>query len=53
MDLPAYEAPAEPDRAPRDNRILAEPATPAACARDYADAAKVRAEIDKQQKRTR
>ncbi|MFE5514477.1 hypothetical protein ACFQ9J_28480 [Streptomyces sp. NPDC056529] len=53
MDLPTYEPAPEPDRTPRDNPIFSEPATVAACAREYADAARIRAEIDKQQKRTR
>ncbi|MER7908278.1 hypothetical protein [Streptomyces sp. NPDC096068] len=53
MDLPAYEPPAEPDRTPRDNPLFTETATVDACARDYEAAARVRAEIDKQQKRTR
>ncbi|MFF8839593.1 hypothetical protein [Streptomyces sp. NPDC015130] len=48
MNTPTYEPPAEPDRTPQPNAILAEPATPAACARDYADAAPIRATIDKQ-----
>ncbi|MFE6225462.1 hypothetical protein [Streptomyces sp. NPDC057854] len=50
MDTPTYEPPAEPDRTPRPNPILAEPATPAACARDYEAAAAIRATIDKQQR---
>ncbi|MGW9437957.1 hypothetical protein [Streptomyces sp. NPDC055607] len=53
MDLPAYERPAEPDRTPRPNTIIDTPATAAACTRDYEAATRVRAEIDKQQKRTR
>ncbi|GGW15781.1 hypothetical protein GCM10018980_51590 [Streptomyces capoamus] len=32
----------EPDRTPQPNPIIAEPATPTACQRDYADAADVR-----------
>ncbi|MFE1349829.1 hypothetical protein [Streptomyces sp. NPDC058757] len=51
MDLPDYEPPAEPDRTPRPSVILSEPATPAACAADYAAAGPVRAELDKQQRR--
>ncbi|GGR37831.1 hypothetical protein GCM10010497_45880 [Streptomyces cinereoruber] len=49
-DLLAYEPEPtpEPDRTPRDNRIVTAPATPAACAADYADGARVRAELDKQ-----
>ncbi|WP_432114039.1 hypothetical protein [Streptomyces sp. S1] len=54
-DLLAYEPEPtpEPDRTPRDNRIVNAPATPAACAADYAGAARVRAELDKQQRRAR
>lgn len=33
---------------PQENRILAEPATAAACAADYAGAADVRARMDQQ-----
>ncbi|MFI9154516.1 hypothetical protein [Streptomyces sp. NPDC053367] len=36
------------DRAPRTNQILAEPATVAACQRDYAQAADVREVMDAQ-----
>ena len=50
MDTPTYEPPAEPDRTPRANTILAEPATPAACTRDYESAAAVRATISKQER---
>ncbi|MFF7610726.1 hypothetical protein [Streptomyces lavendulae] len=38
----------EPDRTPRPNVVLAEPATVAACRRDYEDAADVRAVLAKQ-----
>lgn len=38
----------EPDRAPRANTVLAEPATVAACRRDYEDAADIRAVLAKQ-----
>ncbi|MEW1638633.1 hypothetical protein AB0469_31815 [Streptomyces sp. NPDC093801] len=38
----------EPDRTPRENSVLSEPATVDACARDYADAADVRATLSKQ-----
>lgn len=48
MDTPTYEPPAEPDRTPRPSQLFAEPATPAACTRDYENAAAVRATIDKQ-----
>jgi hypothetical protein len=45
---PAAQAP-EPDRTPRSNRILDEPATLARCAEDYASAAPTRAAAVKQQ----
>ena len=51
MDTPVYDPPAEPDRTPRASTIIDEPATPAACARDYEAAGAVRAELDKQQRR--
>ena len=51
MDTPTYEPPAEPDRTPRPNAIVDAPATPAACAADYATAGRVRAEMDKQDAR--
>jgi hypothetical protein len=38
----------EPDRTPRENTILAEPATVEACRRDYEAAADVRALLAKQ-----
>ncbi|MEU9000517.1 hypothetical protein [Streptomyces sp. NPDC048551] len=38
----------EPDRTPRENTVLAEPATVDACARDYAAAPDVRAVLAKQ-----
>lgn len=50
MDLPEYEPPADPDYTPRPNPIFSEPATPAACARDYDAAAHVRATLDKQER---
>ncbi|MES9804940.1 hypothetical protein [Streptomyces cinereoruber] len=50
MDLPTYEPPAEPDRTPRPNPIIDTPATVDACTRDYENAARVRAELDKQQR---
>jgi hypothetical protein len=53
METPTYEPPAEPDRTPRPSTILAEPATHAACARDYEAASAVRATIDKQNRSTR
>jgi hypothetical protein len=40
----------QPDRTPRTNQILAEPATPAACQRDYQQAADVRQRMDQQAK---
>ncbi|MFE0699138.1 hypothetical protein [Streptomyces sp. NPDC058872] len=50
MDTPTYEPAPEPDRAPRSNRIVDAPATPAACAEDYAAAPDVRATLDKQRR---
>jgi hypothetical protein len=38
----------ERDLTPRPNQILAEPATPAACQRDYTAGADVRARMDQQ-----
>jgi hypothetical protein len=38
----------EPDRTPRPNQILAEPATVQACQQDYADSADVRERLDEQ-----
>jgi hypothetical protein len=38
------------DLTPRPNPILAEPATPEACAADYAQAAEVRRVMDQQQR---
>jgi hypothetical protein len=40
-------------RTPRENRIVAEPATPTACRRDYENGADVRATAARQQARTR
>lgn len=37
----------------RENPILAEPATPTACRRDYEAGAEVRATVDRQQQRTK
>ncbi|MBP2583011.1 hypothetical protein J3A78_003489 [Streptomyces sp. PvR006] len=51
MDTPTYDPPAEPDRTPRPSTIIDAPATLADCAQDYADAAPVRATLDKQQRR--
>ncbi|AAR29713.1 hypothetical protein VWBp23 [Streptomyces phage VWB] len=48
MDTPTYEPNVEPDRTPRPSPIVDAPATPAACAEDYADAAGVRLALDKQ-----
>lgn len=45
---PAPETPPEPDRTPRPSQVLAEPATPAACTRDYEAAADVRQTMDRQ-----
>jgi hypothetical protein len=42
---------AEPDRTPQPNQILSEPATPQACAEDYANGADVRAQMAKQEAR--
>lgn len=53
MDTPTYEPAPEPDRTPRPSTILAEPATHAACARDYENAAPIRATLDKQNRSTR
>ncbi|WP_150236135.1 hypothetical protein [Streptomyces filamentosus] len=39
MDTPTYDAPPEPDYTPRANPIIDAPATHAACARDYENAA--------------
>ena len=39
---PAYTPAEEPDRAPRPNRTVAEPATIQACQADYADSADIR-----------
>ena len=50
MDTPTYEPAPEPDRTPRANTIVTEPATHAACARDYESAASVRATISKQER---
>ncbi|MEU0317225.1 hypothetical protein [Nocardioides sp. NPDC006273] len=50
MDTPTYDPPAEPDRTPRANTIVDAPATHAACAREYAEAAAVRATISKQER---
>ncbi|MEU6597883.1 hypothetical protein [Streptomyces flaveolus] len=43
----------EPDRTPRANSILAEPATVDACARDYAAGADVRQTLAAQEARQR
>lgn len=43
----------QPDLTPRPNQILAEPATPAACARDYEQAADVRQTMAVQEARQR
>jgi len=51
MDTPTYEQAPEPDYTPRPNPILSAPATPDACARDYANASDIRAELDKQRTR--
>jgi hypothetical protein len=40
-------------RTPRENRIVAEPATPTACRSDYENAADVRATAAQQQARVR
>lgn len=48
-DHGAVEPEPEPDRAPRENRILSELATVARCAEDYAKSAAVRATAAKQQ----
>lgn len=42
-----------PDRAPRANPIVDQPATVQACARDYAQGADVRANLTAQEARTR
>lgn len=51
MDTPTYEPAPEPNYTPRASTILTTPATPADCARDYANAAAVRATMDKQDAR--
>ncbi|MFE3578734.1 hypothetical protein [Streptomyces vinaceus] len=38
----------EPDRTPRENTVIAEPATVEACRRDYEAAADIRAVLGKQ-----
>ncbi|WP_168714677.1 hypothetical protein [Streptomyces sp. A0592] len=48
IDKPSAPAPPEPDRTPRENTILSEPATVEACARDYETAAHIRALLAKQ-----
>ncbi|MFD6968360.1 hypothetical protein [Streptomyces sp. NPDC059949] len=48
IDKPTPAAAPEPDRTPRENTILAEPATVAACQRDYAAAADIRALLARQ-----
>lgn len=40
--------PEQPTPTPRPNRILAQPATPAACAADYEAAANIRARLNQQ-----
>ncbi|MFF2773369.1 hypothetical protein ACFVU3_00530 [Streptomyces sp. NPDC058052] len=49
MDTPRYEPAPEPDRTPRPNPIVDAPATHAACARDYDQAAAVRDTMSKQE----
>lgn len=49
IDKPATAPAPEPDRTPRENTVIAEPATVAACARDYANAADIRALLARQQ----
>ncbi|GGV68924.1 hypothetical protein GCM10010294_25160 [Streptomyces griseoloalbus] len=39
---PAYTPSEEPDLTPRPSTVMAEPATPAACQQDYADAPDIR-----------
>lgn len=55
MDLLDYtpEPAPEPDRTPRYRPTDEPPTTVADCRADYDAAARIRAEIDKQQKRTR
>jgi hypothetical protein len=48
IDKPTPPAAPEPDRTPRENSILAEPATVEACRRDYDAGADVRALLAKQ-----
>ncbi|MFD4740600.1 hypothetical protein ACFWNQ_25030 [Streptomyces virginiae] len=48
IDKPVPAPAPEPDRTPRENSVLAEPATVEACARDYAAAADVRALLARQ-----
>lgn len=48
MDTPTYAPEPERDYTPRPNPITDAPATPAACAADYAAAGDVRAQLDKE-----
>lgn len=48
---PTQQPPEQPTLTPQPNRILAEPATVEACARDYANAATVRDTIAQQDAR--
>ncbi|MFE2555996.1 hypothetical protein ACFXGT_08160 [Streptomyces sp. NPDC059352] len=50
MDTPTYAPAPEPDRTPRPSTIIDTPATPVACAEDYAAASDVRATFDKQRR---
>ena len=53
MDTPTYQAAPEPDRTPRANPIVDQPATVADCGRDFGSGASVRAAMDKQDARKR
>jgi hypothetical protein len=42
---PTQQPPKQPSPTPQPNQILAEPTTPTACAKDYADGADIRARL--------
>lgn len=52
-DVDAHHEASHVRTAPRENRIVAEPATPTTCRSDYESGADVRATADRQQARTR
>lgn len=53
MDTPTYEQAPEPDYTPRTKPMTGTPTTHADCARDYANAAPIRAQMDKQTRNDR